>query len=132
LSGIVVDTSALIAILRNEPDKDHFVDRILTAPGRVMSAVSLQEAGMVQAGRFGDGAALDLLAALVARLGIEVVPHDAALARLAGEAFLRFGKGRHVAGLNFGDCAAYALAASLGLPLLFKGDDFGRTDVMVA
>ncbi len=132
MSGIVVDTSVLIAILRDEPEKDDFVGQILAASGRVMSAVSLQEAGMVQAGRFGDVAAVDLVEALVARLGIEVVPQDAALARAACDAFLRFGKGRHVAGLNLGDCAAYALAKSAGMPLLFKGDDFVRTDVVAA
>ncbi len=132
MSEIVVDTSVLIAILRNEPEKDDFVGRILRASGRFMSAVSLQEACMVHAGRFGDVAALDLLEELVARLGIEVVPHDAALARGAGVAFLRFGKGRHPAGLNFGDCAAYALAKSVGVPLLFKGEDFARTDLVAA
>jgi ribonuclease VapC len=73
-----------------------------------MSAVSLQEVGMVTAGRFGDDAIWQLLDALLVRLDMEIVAHDAALARIAQEAFLRFGKGRHPARLSFGDCAAYA------------------------
>jgi ribonuclease VapC len=130
LTAIVVDTSAIIAILRNEAEKDRFVDAILAASPRFMSAVSLQEAGMVVAGRHGDAAVWEPLDALVARLGLEIVAHDAALAGVAREAFLRFGKGRHKAGLNFGDCAAYALAKSNDLALLFKGEDFARTDVV--
>jgi ribonuclease VapC len=95
-----------------------------------MSAVSLQEAGMVAAGRFGDDAILQLLHALLVRLDVEIVAHDAALARIAWEAFLRFEKGRHPARLNFGDCAAYALARANDLPLLFKGDGFAKTDIV--
>jgi ribonuclease VapC len=132
LTAIVIDTSAIIAILRDEAEKDHFVDVILAASPRLMSAVSLQEAGMVTAGRFGDGAAWEPLDALLARLEVEIVAHDKNLARVAREAFLRFGKGRHPAGLNFGDCAAYALAAVNKLPLLFKGADFGKSDVVAA
>jgi ribonuclease VapC len=130
LTTIVVDTSAIIAILRGESEKDRFVDAILAASPRLMSAVSLQEAGIVIAGRLGDGAAWEPLDALLTRLDIEIVAHDASLARVAREAFLRFGKGRHPARLNFGDCAAYALAMSNGFPLLFKGEDFGKTDVL--
>jgi ribonuclease VapC len=72
------------------------------------------------------------LDALLARLDVEIVAHDATLARLAREAFLRFGKGRHSARLNFGDCAAFALAASNDFPLLFKGQAFGKTSVIRA
>ncbi len=132
MTAIVVDASAIIAILRNEPEKDRFVDAILTASPRFMSAVSLQEAGMVVAGRYGDAAASEPLDALVARLNVEIVAHDAALARVAQEAFLRFGKGRHQARLNFGDCAAYALARSNDLALLFKGENFAKTDIGAA
>jgi ribonuclease VapC len=132
LTAIVVDTSAIVAILRNEPEKDRFVDAILAASPRLMSAVSLQEVGMVIAGRFGDDAVWEPLDALLARLDIEIVAHDAVLARTAREAFLRFGKGRHPARLNFGDCAAYALAVSNGLPLLFKGENFTKTGVLAA
>jgi ribonuclease VapC len=132
LTAIVVDTSALLAILRNEPEKDRFVDAILAASPRFMSAAGLQEASMVIAGRFGDAAAWEPLDALVSRLDIEIVAHDAALARVARTAFLHFGKGRHAARLNFGDCAAYALARANDLPLLFKGEDFSKTDIAQA
>ncbi len=132
MTALVLDISAVIAILRDEPEKDGFVDAILAARPRLMSAVSLQEAGMVIAGRSGDGAAWGPLDALVSRLDVEVVAHDAALARLAWAAFLRFGKGRHPSGLNFGDCASYALAKSIDAPLLLKGDDFSRTDIAMA
>ena len=97
-----------------------------------MSAVSLQEAGMVLSGLSGDGTAWEPLDALLKRLEVEIVAHDAALAWVASEAFLRFGKGRHPARLNFGDCASYALATSNGLPLLFKGGDFSKTGIAVA
>ena len=85
---------------------------------------------MVLAGRSGNEAVCKPLDALLARLELEVVAHDVALARLARMAFLRFGKGRHPAQLNFGDCAAYALARANSLGLLFKGGNFARTDVL--
>jgi ribonuclease VapC len=132
LTAIVVDTSAILAILRGEPEKDRFMDAILAATPRFMSAVSLQEAGMVIAGRFGDARDWGPLDALLARLDVEIVAHDAALAQVAREAFLRFGNGRHAARLNFGDCAAYALARANDLPMLFKGEDFVKTDIVVA
>jgi ribonuclease VapC len=132
LTGLVVDSSAIIAILRSERERDRFVDMILQANPRLMSAVSLQEVGMVLAGRFGDERAWEALDALLARFEMEIVPHDATLARTARQAFLRFGKGRHPARLNFGDCAAYALAQSNTLPLLFKGEDFTQTDIIAA
>lgn len=132
MTAIVVDTSAIVAILRNEPEKDRLVDAILAASPRLMSAVSLQELGMVIAGHHGNEAAWEPLDALLVRLDVEVVAHDAALARIARMAFLRFGKGRHSARLNFGDCASYALAKAHNVPLLFKGDDFARTDIAMA
>lgn len=132
MTAIVIDTSAVISILRNEPEKDRFVDVLLAANPRFMSAVSLQEAAMVVAGRLGDDAAWEPLDALLNRLDIEIVAHDAVLAKVARKAFLRFGKGRHPASLNFGDCAAYALARANQLPLLFKGEDFEQTDIVAA
>ncbi len=89
------------------------------------------ECGVV-ALRNGKSGGLTLLQSALDDAGIEVLPTDRAQVRLAWEAFDRFGKGRHPAGLNFGDCFAYALSRSTGLPLLFKGDDFGRTDVVAA
>jgi ribonuclease VapC len=130
LTAIAVDTSAIIAILRNEPEKDRFVDAILAATSRYISAVSLQELGMVVAGRFGDAGMWEPLDALLEQLDLQVVAHDASLARIARQAFLRFGKGRHPARLTLGDCASYALAKANNLPLLFKGDDFPRTDIL--
>lgn len=87
---------------------------------------------MVLAGRSGDAAAWSELDEFVLAAGIEIVAFDAGLARIARDAFLRYGKGRHPAGLNFGDCASYALAQARGLKLLFKGEDFPRTDLQSA
>jgi len=87
---------------------------------------------MVLAGRRGDTAVWALLDQMIRDLELEIVSHDAALARIASDAFLRFGKGRHPARLNCGDCASYALAKSRDIPLLFKGDDFAKTDIIPA
>jgi ribonuclease VapC len=128
---MVVDSSAVVAILRQEPDAERFALALARAPDRWMSAVSLVEAALVIEGRFGErgGRELD---ALLARSRIEFVAFDDRQAMLARDAFRRFGRGRHPAGLNFGDCLAYALAKHLGEPLLFKGDDFARTDIIPA
>lgn len=125
---MIVDTSALIAILRDEPDAGTLLDRLLRAPEPRISAGTLLEARMV-AERDGGGPEL---AELLTAADIEVVPVDERLVDLAMEGFRRFGKGRHPAGLNYGDCFAYALARALDEPLLFKGNDFSRTDVTPA
>jgi ribonuclease VapC len=132
VTAIVVDTSAVIAILRDEPERSQFIETILDASTVFISAVSLREAGMVLAGRTGDEAAWASLDALLSRLNLEIIAHDEALARAASRAFLRYGKGRHEARLNFGDCASYALAAENNLPLLYKGLDFAKTDITPA
>lgn len=129
---IVADSSALIAILRREPEADDFLRAIAAAEGCLLSAVSLLEISMVLAATTGDQESWTDLDALIARAGLEIVAHDAGLAAAARDAFLRYGKGRHPAGLNFGDCASYALARTRGLPLLFKGEDFSRTDLVSA
>jgi len=129
---IAVDTSALIAILRREPEADRFLTVIAEAEGCVLSSVSLLEASIVPAGRTGAVASWSELDSFVARAGMEVVALDARLANGGRNAFVRFGKGRHQAALNFGDCASYALAKSRNLPLLFKGDDFSLTDLAAA
>jgi ribonuclease VapC len=129
---IIIDSSALVAILRREPEADSFLEIIAAADRCLLSAVSLLESSLALAGRSGDASSWIELDALVAQAGIEVVPQDAALTEAARVAFLRYGKGRHGAGLNLGDCAVYALASSRNLPLLFKGDDFAQTDVEVA
>jgi ribonuclease VapC len=126
---MVIDTSALLAILQDEPERRKFNEAIEMADSRRMSAVTFVESSMVVESRFGAEGVRDL-DRLIERAEVEIV--DVQQARTAREAFARFGKGRHAAGLNFGDCFSYALARVLGEPLLFKGEDFGRTDVVPA
>ncbi len=125
---MVIDTSALIAILKGEPESVAFERAIYADPIRLISAVTKLEAGMVAAGRRGQssGASLDRL---LNWISASIVPFDERQADIARDAFARFGKGRHQAALNFGDCAAYALAIAEAEPLLFKGTDFDATDV---
>ena len=129
---IAVNSSALIAVLRRQPEADDFLQVIANADGCVLSSVSFLQTSMVLAGRTGTAQAWAGLDALVLRAAIEVVPQDRQLAAAAREAFLRYGKGRHPAALNLGDCAAYALAKNQNLPLLFKGQDFTHTDLTPA
>jgi len=128
---IVVDTSAIVAILKGEIEARSFLEIIVDEDRCLLSAVGLFEASMVMIGR-GPAAAANDLDALVRRRDIEIVPFDEEQARQSRAAFVRFGKGRHPAALNFGDCVSYALARSLALPLLFKGTDFAKTDVISA
>ena len=125
---MVVDTSAIMAILHQEPDAQLFAHRIAEAPIRLISAVSVLEAGIVATSRRGSEGA-DALDALLLAAALEVVPFDGEQAAVARLAFVRFGKRRHPANLNFGDCVVYALAATRALPLLFKGTDFAATDL---
>ena len=129
--SLVVDTSALMAILLEEPDALLFARALHDADELRMSAPSWLEAAQVVTGRRGMQG-YGLFHELVTRLGIEIVPCDEAIARAAYEAWLRFGKGRHPAALNFGDCFSYALAKLRGEPLLFKGEDFSKTDLVAA
>ncbi len=128
---IVVDTSALIAILRAEPDAEVFIDALQASPRCVMAAPTQFEMLMVALGRRSEEgqAAAD---ALLVEYQIEIIGWTHAHADLAIEAFRKFGKGRHKAALNFGDCMAYALAKSLDAPLLYKGNDFALTDLRAA
>lgn len=122
---MVLDTSAIVAILRGEPESDRFQQLIADAPRRLLSAASLLECRIVAAN-------LDIreeLDAWLAAAAVEIVSFTAEQCLLAERAFLDFGKGRHPAGLNFGDCFAYALARETGEPLLYKGEDFARTDI---
>jgi ribonuclease VapC len=128
---IAVDTSAVIAILFGEAEADEFRRRISLEPA-CMSAVSLQEASMVMAGRRRDAMAWRRLDEFIDDTPLEVVGHDRELAEISRLAFIRFGKGRHAARLNCGDCASYALAKQRNIPLLFKGTDFARTDIVPA
>ncbi len=129
---IAIDSSALVAILRNEFDALHFAEAIGAADSVIVSAVNCFETSMVLAGSAHGEAVWLPLDALLIRAKIEVIPFDAEQAGFARTAFLKYGKGRHPAALNFGDCAAYALAKSKGIPLLYKGADFARTDIVSA
>ncbi len=125
---MVVDSSAVLAILFNEPERDLFSDALAAGRVRLMSSVNVLETAVVISSRKGPRGAreLDLL---LHRAEFEVVSFTADHFRFARDAYERYGKGRHPAGLNLGDCCAYALARHTGHPLLFKGDDFPRTDV---
>ena len=129
---IVVDASALIAVFENEPERQHFSSIIANADRRVVSTITLLEAGMVARGRRG-AAGLAAMRAIIEQADIEVVSFDANHLALALEAFERYGKGvSATARLNLGDCCSYALAKSLGASLLFKGNDFSETDIVSA
>lgn len=125
---MTLDTSAVLTVLLEEPGWEHYWELVAQADRKVMSSVSVLEATMVLEGRRGAGAGMDL-DLFLHRAGVEVVAFDVDQLALARAAFRRWGKGRHPAGLNFGDCAAYALAQWTGEPLLFKGTDFAATDV---
>ena len=125
---MVIDTSALIAILQDEPERRVFNEAIEAAERRVLSVASFVEASMIVEARYGPDGVRDL-DLFIAKAGIELVAVDTDQAHVARTAFRLYGKRRHPAGLNFGDCFAYALARTLDEPLLFKGTDFSLTDV---
>lgn len=131
-SGIVVDTSALIAVIAGEADAEMFAAKLLEHAGDVaISGPTLVEATIVADARFGRPG-IELIRITLERVGGTVAAFDESLARTASNAWQRFGKGRHPARLNLGDCFSYALAKHLGLPLLYKGADFSQTDVASA
>ncbi|RPJ51675.1 MAG: type II toxin-antitoxin system VapC family toxin [Acidobacteria bacterium] len=125
---MVIDTSALLAILLDEKERRSFIEAIEAAGSRIMSVASFVEVSIVIESRFG-AEGLQALDLFVDRAGIELADVDLEQGKLARRAFSRFGKGRHPAGLNFGDCFSYALAVVRGEPLLYKGQDFSQTDV---
>jgi len=127
---IAADTSALIAVVLGEPDAERFL-AALEADAVTISSASLAEGMIVVEARQGPDASRDL-DLLVAGVVDRITPVDEAHARAALGAWRRFGKGRHPAGLNFGDCFAYATASLADLALLFKGEDFSQTDLRVA
>jgi ribonuclease VapC len=129
---MVIDTSAIFAAIAGEADSGVYRNAIISAPLRLISAVTLLETRIVLLSRSGSSA-LPILHELLQRAGIAVVPFDAAMADAAFDAFRRYGKGQgHKAQLNIIDCAAYALAKTRDLPLLFKGNDFAATDIRPA
>jgi ribonuclease VapC len=125
---MIVDTSALIAILRKEQGYQSLIETLLKTDRVRISAATLLESRMVANRDNG----LSELAELLAILDAEIIAVDEPQADIAFQGFLRYGKGRHPAGLNFGDCFSYALAKAHNEPLLFKGDDFPRTDIAAA
>ena len=125
---MVIDTSAIVALLLNEPEAARISQAIELASVRLLSAANFLETAMVIESRKGEAGGRELDLALY-RATIEVVPVDQDQAEIARLAWRRYGKGRHTAGLNYADCFAYALARQRRLPLLFRGDDFARTDI---
>jgi ribonuclease VapC len=125
---MVIDTSALLAILTNEPERRALNEAIEAAETRLLSAVSFVESSMLVESRYGADGIRDL-DLFIAKAQLELVGVDGEQAHLARQAFRNFGKGRHAAGLNLGDCFSYALARSLAEALLYKGTDFGRSDI---
>jgi ribonuclease VapC len=125
---MVIDPSALLAILQDEPERRTFNEAIESADTRSLSTAGFVELSIVIEARYGPDGVRDL-DLFLSKGGIGLVAVDSDQAHLARRAFRQYGKGRHPAGLNFGDCFSYALAKSLGEPLLFKGDDFTRTDL---
>ena len=128
---MIVDTSALCAIAFDEPESPQFQQRLSSADRKLMSAMNALEVGMVIESRLGPAGA-QVLADLMIQSDIDIVAFDAAQAEVALDAWRQFGKGHHPAGLNFADCAAYALARVTNQPLLYTGDDFSLTDIVKA
>ena len=128
---MVMDTSALLAILLGEAEAVAFATIIADAAKRLVSAISALEAAIVIEARKGPagGRELDLL---LHRIHADLVPFNQVQFEVAREAWRQFGKGNHPAGLNFGDCCSYALSKTSGEPLLFKGGDFSKTDIAKA
>ena len=125
---MVLDSSAVLAILFGEPASERLIDAVEGAPILSISVANVLECAMKLAPRPGLDES-DKLDAFLALYEVRPTPVDAAHLRLARAAYLRYGKGRHLAGLNFGDCFAYALAKAFDAPLLFVGDDFTKTDL---
>ena len=128
---MILDSSALVAILAGEPDAELYIQAISRAPRCRMSAGNYIEISIVVDSQF-SAEVLRQCDALFRRVGVVIEPVTVEHAHLARQAFHDFGKGRHPAGLNFGDCFAYALAKHTGEPLLFKGNDFSQTDIVSA
>ena len=125
---MIIDTSAILAVLKDEPDRRLFTEAIEAAASPRISAATFLEASMVVQSRFG-AEGIQRLDMLLETARVEVMAVNPAQARIGRQAFVDFGKGRHPAGLNYGDCFTYALARQLGEPLLCKGNDFAQTDL---
>ena len=128
---MVIDTSVIVAVMLEEAGFEELALKMGEAETREISAVSYMEASMVLITKRGEGVEA-ILDEMLAEGEIAIVPVSVTQAQIARKAFRDYGKGRHRAGLNFGDCFSYALAKQRGEPLLFKGNDFSQTDVAVA
>ncbi len=128
---MVLDSSVVIAVMLEEPEADEFLSKMASAQTRLISAGSYLEASLVLMTRLAGEVEREL-DALLLEGGVEIVPVTAAQVQIARQAYWLFGKGRHAAGLNLGDCLSYALSKSTGQPLLFKGEHFARTDLEAA
>lgn len=128
---MIVDSSAIVAVLLKEPGWEGVVERLTGASSRLVGAPTLAETAIVLAARLGV-AGRTLLARFVQESELVVVPFGEHHWGAAADAFLRYGRGRHPAGLNFGDCMTYATARLAGQPLLCLGDDFAQTDLTLA
>jgi ribonuclease VapC len=128
---VILDTSAILAILFDEPEREPFLERILREPVVGVGAPTLAETSIVLAARLGEEAGT-VVDGWVGRADLVVIPFDARHWRVAADAWLRFGRGRHPAALNYGDCLSYATASVAERALLCKGDDFRLTDLPLA
>lgn len=128
---MVIDTSAVVAILRAEPERPRLLHALTQSSTRMIATPSALEASMVLSRSWPDSFEVEV-DRFCAEAGVEIVSFTATHLRIARAAFRRFGKGRHEAALNFGDCMSYALSVATGEPLLFKGTDFAATDIAVA
>lgn len=128
---MILDSSAILALLRKEPEHQRLHAALERADVRGIGAPTLLETRMVAIGRFGKGGRA-VVSEFLEDWEVEVIPFDASHERVASEAFARYGKGCHPAGLNYGDCMTYASARVAELPLLFTGSDFAKTDIVAA
>jgi ribonuclease VapC len=128
---LILDSSAVLGVLFEQDDRDRLLNAMMGASAIAIGSPTLLETVMVAAGKF-DLRGRALVAQFLDRWNVVIVPFGEHHSQVAVEAFLRYGKGRHPAGLNYGDCMTYATARLAGAPLLFVGDDFAKTDIAVA
>ncbi len=128
---MILDSSAILAVLFDEPEREDFLRRILDSPTVGVGTPTLVETSIVLSARLGD-AASSVVAGWVERAGLVVISFDESHWSVAADAWLRYGRGRHPAALNLGDCLAYATAKMSDLPLLCKGNEFPQTDLSLA
>jgi len=129
---MVIDSSALVAVIFGEPEREIFLDLLGTQTPLAASALTLHEVSVVTAGKKRDRNAVRFVDELISEYAVEIVPVDKDMALMAREVYFRFGRGWHEAKLNLADCFSYALAKSRDDTLLFKGDDFLKTDIVPA